>query len=139
MADTAFEAAREALGTSDFLRLLGCHFDEVGPDHVTGWFETGPQHHQPFGILHGGVLCAVTETFASIGAWIAVRDAGRRAVGVSNTTDFLRPTVAGRLEVDARAVHQGTTQQLWEVVITRAEDGKAVSRGRVRLQNLEPR
>jgi uncharacterized protein (TIGR00369 family) len=135
----AYETEREMLGTSDFLKLLGCHFDEVGPTRVAGWFEVGPQHHQPFGILHGGVLAAVVETFASIGAWIAVRESGRHTVGVANATDFLRATTTGRLDVVATAVFQGRTQQLWEVVITRADDGKDVARGRVRLQNIEPR
>ncbi|MDQ6856985.1 MAG: PaaI family thioesterase [Candidatus Dormibacteraeota bacterium] len=127
------------LGTSEFLELLGCHFDEVGPTRVTGWFEVGPQHHQPFGILHGGVLSSVVETFASIGAWLAVRDSGRTAVGVANATDFLRSTTAGRLDVAATAVYQGRSQQLWDVVIARAEDGNEVARGRVRLQNVAPR
>ena len=133
----AFEA-EQGPERSEFMRLLGCRFDEVGPTRITGWFETGPQHHQPFGILHGGVLASVVETFASIGAWLSVRDSGRTAVGVSNTTDFLRSTTDGRLDVTAAAVYQGRTQQLWEVVITRAGDGKDVARGRVRLQIITP-
>ncbi|MEO8897181.1 MAG: PaaI family thioesterase [Candidatus Dormibacter sp.] len=129
----------DLLSSSEFLRLLGIHYDEVGPARVTGWFEAGPQHHQPFGLLHGGVLASIVETFASVGAWRAVRDSGRAAVGVANATDFLRPTKAGRLDVVATALHQGATQQLWDVIITRADDGKAVAHGRVRLQNLDGR
>ena len=144
MSDTSesgatLEANRQMGGTSAFLDLLGCHFDEVGPTRLRGWFVVGPQHHQPFGILHGGVLSSVVETFASIGAWVAVRDSGRTTVGVANATDFIRSTTAGRLDVVATAIHQGASQQLWDVVISRAEDGKDVARGRVRLQNLEPR
>jgi uncharacterized protein (TIGR00369 family) len=135
----ALEAERDMLAASDFLRLLDCHFDEASPTRLTGWFDTGPQHHQNSGIVHGGVLCSVVETYASIGAWLAVRDSGRTVVGVSNTTDFIRSGTSGRLDVDARAVHQGRTAQLWEVVISRHSDGKDVARGRVRLQNLEPR
>jgi uncharacterized protein (TIGR00369 family) len=127
------------LAPSEFLRLLDIHYEEQGPTRVTGWFEVGPQHHQPFGILHGGVLASVVETFASVGAWLAVRDDGRMAVGVANATDFLRPTTSGRLNVVATPFHQGSTQQLWDVLITRADDGKAVARGRVRLQNLDGR
>jgi uncharacterized protein (TIGR00369 family) len=135
----AFEANRQMQGVSDFLDLLGCHFDELGPTRLTGWFEVGPRHHQPAGLLHGGVLASVVETFASIGAWFAIRDTGLQTVGVANATDFLRSTTEGRLDVVATAVFQGRTQQLWDVVITRAADGKDVARGRVRLQNIEPR
>ena len=133
------ETPADIATSSEFLRLLGLHFDEVGPTRVTAWFETGPQHHQPFGILHGGVLSSVVETVASIGAWVSVRDAGRAAVGVSNTTDFLRSTRDGRLDVVGTVVHRGTSQQLWDVVISRASDGKDVARGHVRLQIVDPR
>ena len=81
----------------------------------------------------------MVETFASIGAWMAVRDSGRHTVGVANSTDFLRSTTSGRLDVVATAVYQGRTQQLWEVRMTRAEDGALVAQGQLRLQNLLPR
>jgi 1,4-dihydroxy-2-naphthoyl-CoA hydrolase len=135
----ALDRVRGLLGSSDFLRLLDCRFDEVTSTRVAGWLEVGPQHHQPFGLLHGGVLCSVVETFASVGAWEAVRDSGRQVVGVANSTDFLRSTVSGRLDVVGTAVYQGRTLQLWDVVITRAVDGKDVARGRVRLQVIDPR
>jgi 1,4-dihydroxy-2-naphthoyl-CoA hydrolase len=138
-ADSPAHPEVDLLAASEFLRLLDIHYDEMGPTRVTGWFEAGPQHHQPFGILHGGVLASVVETFASVGAWLAVRDSGRMAVGIANATDFLRPTTAGRMDVVATPFHQGGTQQLWDVIITRAVDGKAVARGRVRLQNLDGR
>jgi 1,4-dihydroxy-2-naphthoyl-CoA hydrolase len=36
----------------------------------------------------------------------------------------------------AEPIHAGRTQQLWQVVLSRAEDGKPVARGQVRLQQL---
>jgi 1,4-dihydroxy-2-naphthoyl-CoA hydrolase len=51
------------------------------------------------------------------------------------TAITIRP--AERDSVVAEPIQQGRTQQLWQVVITRAEDGKAVARGQVRLQNIE--
>jgi 1,4-dihydroxy-2-naphthoyl-CoA hydrolase len=41
------------------------------------------------------------------------------------------------VEVVAEPIQQGRTQQLWQVVITRGQDGKAVARGQVRLQNID--
>jgi acyl-coenzyme A thioesterase PaaI-like protein len=55
---------------------------------------------------------------------------------VSNSTDFLRPVTEGSVEVVAEPIMQGKIQQLWEVMITRSDDGKEVARGRVRLQNV---
>jgi acyl-coenzyme A thioesterase PaaI-like protein len=58
-------------------------------------------------------------------------------VGTSNLTDFLRSHSEGRVEAVGRPVFVGRTQQLWTVEITRATDGKLVSRGQVRFQNLQ--
>jgi uncharacterized protein (TIGR00369 family) len=76
----------------------------------------------------------VIESAASVGATYAVLPDGKFAVGVSNQTDFLRPHVAGRLDVRATPIQQGRTLQLWLVEITN-DDGKTVARGQVRLIN----
>ena len=59
----------ELEGQSAFMRLLGMHFDQLGGERVTGWFEVGADHHQPWGLVHGGVFTAVIETFATTGAY----------------------------------------------------------------------
>ncbi len=122
-------------GESTFMRILGLSFEEVGPERVTASFETGPDHHQPWGLVHGGVFTAVIETVATTGAYQAVEDRGQLAVGVNNVTDFMRPHQQGRLDVVAEPLQQTKTQQLWQATITR-EDRKTVARGQVRLQNI---
>ncbi len=122
-------------GDSAFMQILGLSFEEVGPERVVASFETGPDHHQPWGLVHGGVFTAVIETVATTGAYQAVKDQGRLGVGVNNVTDFLRPHQQGRLEVVAEPLQQTKSQQLWQAEITR-EDGKTVARGQVRLQNI---
>ncbi len=61
---------------------------------------------------------------------------GKIVVGVSNTTDFLRPTREGRLDGTATPVHVGRLQHLWQVEVTR-DDDKLAARGQVRLQVLD--
>lgn len=123
-------------GDSAFMRNLGLSFEEVEPERVVAFFEAGPDHHQPWGLVHGGVFTAVIETVATTGAYTAVKDNGQLAVGVNNVTDFLRPHKEGRLDVVAEPLQQAKAQQLWQVVISR-EDGKTVARGQVRLQNID--
>jgi 1,4-dihydroxy-2-naphthoyl-CoA hydrolase len=122
---------------SPFMALLEIEFDDVSSTRVTGSIAADERHHQPWGLVHGGVYTAAVETFATTGAFAAVKDRGQEVVGVSNTSDFLRPHRAGRLEVEAVAIHQGRTQQLWQVEIRRPDDRKLVARGQVRLQNVE--
>ncbi|HUA73048.1 MAG TPA: PaaI family thioesterase [Solirubrobacteraceae bacterium] len=122
---------------SEFMRLFEIEFGERGPTRVTGSVAADERHHQPWGLVHGGLYTTIIETFATTGAFEAVKDQGMQAVGVSNLTDFLRPHRSGRLNVEANVVHQGRTQQLWQVEIRRPDDHKLVARGQVRLQNVE--
>jgi 1,4-dihydroxy-2-naphthoyl-CoA hydrolase len=121
---------------SAFVAATGLELTEVTGSRVAGHIDVGPQHHTPWGVVHGGVYCTVVESAASIGASTAVVERGQFSVGVANQTDFLRPMTAGRLDVVAEPVQQGRTLQLWLVTLTRAEDGKLVARGQVRLQNV---
>ena len=120
---------------SAFVAATGLQLTEVTGTRVAGSIDVGPDHHTPWGVVHGGVYCTVVESAASIGASTAVAERGQFSVGVSNQTDFLRPMTAGRLDVVAEPVQQGKTLQLWLVTLAR-EDGKLVARGQVRLQNV---
>jgi uncharacterized protein (TIGR00369 family) len=113
---------------------LGLVLDTVEADEVTAHLQVTPALHQPYGIVHGGVHCAVVETLASFGGAVWFGDRGR-VVGVSNHTDFFRAVSAGTLSARARPVHRGRSQQVWVVEITDEQD-RLVARGQVRLQNL---
>jgi uncharacterized protein (TIGR00369 family) len=123
--------------SSQFMVLLDIQVDEQTGTRVSGSVAADERHHQPWGLVHGGLYTSVVETFATLGAFEAVKDLGLQAVGVSNATDFLRPHRSGRLGVVAVPIHQGRSQQLWQVEVRRPDDGKLVARGQVRLQNIE--
>lgn len=123
---------RDAFGSG----ALGLVWDTFGPDRVTAHLDADERHHQPSGIVHGGVWCAMVESLASVAAAVHLLGTDRVPVGVHNATDFLRAHRHGRVDGEATPVHVGRTQQLWQVVLTRAEDGKAVARGQVRLSNV---
>jgi uncharacterized protein (TIGR00369 family) len=125
----------EVLDEAAFQKALGMELESIEPHRVVAWMDLGPDHHTPWGVVHGGVYAAAIETAASLGASLAVLERGQFAVGVNNNTDFLRPFVTGRVRVEAVPVQQGATQQLWQVDISRADDAKLVARGHVRLHN----
>lgn len=122
-----------ALGA--FAHHLGLTLIEMTADKVVARWIADEKHHQPDGIVHGGVHCSVVEALGSIGAAMWAGD-GRRCVGVSNTTDFLRPVSFGSLTSIATPIHRGRIQQLW-VVETRDRSDRVIARGQVRVQNLE--
>ncbi len=120
---------------STFVRAAGLSLDEVTGSRVSGHLQLGPDHLTPWGVVHGGVYATAVESAASIGASTAVRERGQVAVGLTNITHFFRSLTAGRVLVEAMALHQGRTQQLWRVDIT-DETGRLVAHGEVRLQNV---
>ena len=123
-------------GSSRFVAATGLVVDEVSATSVRAHADLDENHHTPWGVVHGGVYATIVESAGSIGASTAVADRGEFAVGVHNATDFLRPTSAARVTVTAEALHQGRSQQLWDVVITDSATQKVLARGQLRLQNV---
>jgi 1,4-dihydroxy-2-naphthoyl-CoA hydrolase len=126
------ESIYETVG--EFIDYLGVQFVETTGDRVVATWTATPQLHQPYGIVHGGAHCSVVETLASFGAGLWLGERGK-VVGVNNSTDFYRAVREGTLTSTATPVHRGRSQQVW-LVETVDEQGRLVSRGQVRLQNL---
>ena len=123
-------------GASRFVAAAGLVTDEVTATSVRAHADLDENHHTPWGVVHGGVYATMVESARSIGASHAVAERGEFAVGAHNATDFLRPTSAARVTVTAEALHQGRSQQLWDVVIADSATEKVLARGQLRLQNV---
>ena len=134
--DSRADDATTTYQATGLVAALGIEILAAGPDRVDGRMTVAERHLQPMGIVHGGTYATLVETLASIGAgtW-AVEQGMKASVGVSNTTDFLRPTRSGTLVGSAAPIHRGRTQQLWEVTV-RNDDEALVAHGQVRLHNL---
>jgi 1,4-dihydroxy-2-naphthoyl-CoA hydrolase len=120
-----------------FMEYLGIEVTEASGDKVSATWTAVEKHHQPYGIVHGGVLASVVESLGSIGASLWYGDQGK-CVGVSNTTDFYKAVREGPMTSVATPIHQGRSQQVW-VVETHDDTGRLVSRGQLRVQNLPGR
>lgn len=132
-------AGLDALLTDRFgAGLIGLRWDRISAERGEAHLEATESLHQPSGIVHGGVWCSVVESMASVCGAMAALPAGMVCVGVHNATDFIRPHRLGRVDGIATPVHLGRTQQLWQVELRRASDGRTVARGQVRLANIAP-
>ncbi|MCZ4541027.1 PaaI family thioesterase [Dietzia maris] len=114
---------------------IGMEYTEVTPDKVVVTVTVGPHLHQPYGIVHGGVYCAIAEEVASIAGAVWLGGEGK-VVGVNNSTDFLRAVTEGTLTATGTPVHRGRSQQLWRVEIE-DDRGRTAAVGQVRLANLQ--
>lgn len=135
MTDDAVQMLNAARG--GFEVSLGLVFTRASSDEVACEVPVGPNLHQPYGMVHGGVYASIVETLASVGAALFAMPRGQTAVGLENTTSFLRAVRKGTLIGVARPLHRGRATQVWEVEI-RGDDGKIAATGRVRMLCLEP-
>ena len=125
----------EGLGDG-FDRVLGLNYLEMTPDGGRARLEITEKLLQPWGIVHGGVYCAVIESMASVSGhvWLS-QHGGGTVVGVNNNTDFLRAIGSGTVTATSTPIHRGRRQQLWLITIT-DDSERVVARGQVRLQNI---
>ena len=102
--------------TFDGLYGLEIHaFDE---ETVTASVPVRDEVKQPMGLVHGGLFASIAESLASMATALAVAPDGKRAMGLSNATSFLRPITEGTVHATARRLHRGRTTWIWDVEIT---------------------
>ena len=119
--------------------LLGLQITDIDDDGaVTATLEIDSRHHQPFGIVHGGIYCAIAESVASTSGfvWLSKQGPGQTAVGVNNNTDFLRSVSSGVVTAKSSPIHRGRRQQLWRVEMS-DDAGRLLATSQVRLQNID--
>ncbi|CAA9511377.1 MAG: hypothetical protein AVDCRST_MAG67-2751 [uncultured Solirubrobacteraceae bacterium] len=117
MSDDPFDRVR------GFDALYGLEILEVTAELVRAQVAVRDDLRQPFGLVHGGVLTALSETMASLGTLAVVVPQGNAAMGLSNSTSFLRPITDGTIHGRALRRHRGRTTWIWDVEIT-DDDGR---------------
>ena len=101
-----------------FDALYGLEVLEFHEDLVLGQVKVRDDLRQPFGLVHGGVFASIAETLASLGTAVVVVPEGNGAMGLSNSTSFLRPMTDGTIHARAVRRHRGRTTWIWDVEIT---------------------
>jgi uncharacterized protein (TIGR00369 family) len=101
-----------------FDRLYGLELLECSDTEVRARVAVRDELKQPAGLVHGGVYASIAEAIASIATGMTVLDEGNMAMGMSNSTSFLRPMTAGTVHAHATRIHRGRTTWLWDVKFT---------------------
>jgi len=106
--------------------LLGFDVEEISGGRAVGLLQTGPQHANPMGTLHGGVLCDLAD------AAMGMAFASTLAPGESFTTmalgiHFFRPVWKARLRAEAHVVNRGKNVGYIECEVT-DQEGKQVAK-----------
>ncbi|AKE39138.1 Hypothetical protein NG00_01073 [Corynebacterium camporealensis] len=99
-------------------KTLGMRFTYLGPKEARLVAPVTPDTHQPWGVANGGFYASLAESVASIASVVA---GGKPAVGVNNSTDFIKSTSEGEVEAVATPIQLGRRTHLWNIDITQGE------------------
>jgi uncharacterized protein (TIGR00369 family) len=98
-------------------RLIGFHAEGIGEGRAVITLAAGPQHANPMGTLHGGILCDIAD------AAMGMAFASTLALNESFTTielkmNFFRPVWQAKLKAEATVVQRGRTVGYVECTIS---------------------
>jgi len=109
------DAAALQAAIAGFDKLYGLELLSVSDTEVRAQLTVRPEVKQPAGLLHGGVYASMAESMASIATALGVAPNGDMAMGLSNSTSFLRPITQGVVHALATRLHRGRTTWVWDV------------------------
>lgn len=106
--------------------LVGFGVTEAGEGRAVVEIQTGPQHFNPMGTLHGGVLCDIADTAMGF-AFASTLAAGESFTTVELKINYLRPVREARLRAEGRVVQRGRTMGYAECDVI-DENGKLIAK-----------
>jgi uncharacterized protein (TIGR00369 family) len=107
-------------------RLVGFHLTSYERGRAVFELEAGPQHANPMGTLHGGVLCDVAD--AAMGTALATTlEDDESFTTLELKINFLKPIWNAKLTASGKVVRRGRVISLTECDVT-DEKGSLVAR-----------
>jgi len=107
-------------------RLIGFEAKEIADGRAVVTLAAGPQHANPMGTLHGGVLCDIADAAMGM-AFASTLAAGESFTTVELKINFFRPVWEAQLRAEGKVVRRGSTVGYIECEIT-DERGRLVAK-----------
>ena len=125
--ETAHPLIKKVLASNPpVAELIGFNIEEIGDGRAVGSLQSGPQHANPMGTLHGGVLCDVADAAMGM-AFASTLAPGESFTTMALSINFFRPVWRTRLRAEARVINRGKTVGYVECEVT-DQDGKQVAK-----------
>ena len=121
MLDLITRVQRGELPPPPVAALVGFGIVSIEPGRAVMAMQAGPQHANPMGTLHGGILCDLADAAMGM-AYAASLNEGESFTTLELKINFLRPVWKGRLTATGRVVKGGQTVGLVECDVHDAED-----------------
>lgn len=108
------QALSKSFPVADF---LGITFNRPSEGVIVAELRAAPQHRNPMGTLHGGILCDLADAAMGV-AFAATLGTGESFTTLELKINFLRPVWDALLTAEAQVVSRGRTVGLAECKIT---------------------
>ena len=114
---------RERAKTNDvpIARLIGFEAKDIADGRATVVLAAGPQHANPMGTLHGGILCDIADAAMGI-AFASTLAPDESFTTVELKINFFRPVWQAQLQAEGTVVRRGHTIGYVECTITDEEN-----------------
>jgi uncharacterized protein (TIGR00369 family) len=105
---------RERAKTNDvpIARLIGFETKQIGDGRATVTLTAGPQHANPMGTLHGGILCDIADAAMGI-AFASTLESGESFTTVELKINFFRPVWNAILTAEGKSCDAETRLAMW--------------------------
>lgn len=90
---------------------LGITFGPAADGKVTAAFHAQPQHANPMGTVHGGVLCDIADAAMGV-AFASTLGPDESFTTLELKINFIRPMWTGLLTAEAEVISRGRTVRL---------------------------
>lgn len=118
--------AKALAGKVPIAELIGFQLEEIGDGRAVLSLPAGPQHANPMGTLHGGVLCDVADAAMGL-AFVTTLATDESFTTVSLDINYFRPVWEAALRFEGRVVHRGKSSGYVECDVT-DQDGRKIAK-----------
>jgi uncharacterized protein (TIGR00369 family) len=98
-------------------RLIGFEAKDIADGRATVVLEAGPQHANPMGTLHGGILCDIADAAMGM-AFASTLGPEESFTTIELKINFFRPVWKARLTAEGTVVQRGRTTGYVECTVT---------------------
>lgn len=109
-------------------QLIGFRVEETGAGRAVMTLRAGPQHANPMGTLHGGVLCDLADAAMGM-AFVTTLTPDESFTTVALSINFFRPVWEAHLRAEGRVINRGKTMGYVECDVT-DQDGRQIAKAR---------
>jgi 1,4-dihydroxy-2-naphthoyl-CoA hydrolase len=105
------------LGKGTMGEYIGIEWLELGENFIRARMPVDHRTRQPYGLLHGGASCVLSETIGSVASAMVVDHSKFICVGMEINANHVRSAREGFVTGVATPLHLGSNTHVWDVKI----------------------